>query len=72
MSNGIQTIQAANNGVTAVTFAGSAVAGDRSAGALRRHARHCYPGTATDRLSTAANNSNATNNTLTFHVANGV
>jgi flagellin-like hook-associated protein FlgL len=71
MSNGIQTIQAANNGVTAITSLvqqlQATVLQARSDATLGT----VTPGTATT-LSTAANNSNATNNTMTFHVANGV
>ena len=71
MSNGIQTIQAANNGVTAITSLvqqlQATVLQARSDATLGT----VTPGAATA-LSTAANNSNATNNTLTFHVANGV
>ncbi len=71
MSNGIQTIQAANNGVTAITSLvqqlQATVLQARSDATLGT----VTAGAATT-LSTAANNSNATNNTLTFHVANGV
>jgi flagellin-like hook-associated protein FlgL len=71
MSNGIQTIQAANNGVMAITSLvqqlQATVLQARSDATLGT----VTPGAATA-LSTAANNSNATNNTLTFHVANGV
>jgi flagellin-like hook-associated protein FlgL len=71
MSNGIQTIQAANNGLTAVTSLVQQLQATVSQARSDSSAGSVTPGTATT-LSTAANNSNATNNTLTFHVANGV
>jgi flagellin-like hook-associated protein FlgL len=71
MSNGIQTIQAANNGLTAVTSLVQQLQATVSQARSDSSAGTVTPGAATT-LSTAANNSNATNNTLTFHVANGV
>ncbi len=71
MSNGIQTIQAANNGLTAVTSLVQQLQATVSQARSDSSAGTVTAGAATT-LSTAANNSNATNNTLTFHVANGV
>jgi flagellin len=71
MSNGIQTIQAANNGLTSITSlvqqlqsTVSQARGDTTAGSVT-------PGAATV-LSSSANTSDVTNNKLTLHVANGV
>ena len=70
MSNGIQTIQAANNGLTAVTSlvqqlqaTVSQARSDSSAGTVA-----ATPGTDT----AAANTSSQTNNTLTFDIGGGV
>jgi flagellin len=71
MSNGIQTIQAANNGLTSITSlvqqlqsTVSQARGDTTAGSVT-------PGVA-QVLTAASNTSNAANHTLTFNVANGV
>jgi flagellin len=71
MSNGIQTIQAANNGLTSITrlvqqlqSVASQARGDTSAGTVT-------PGAASA-LSTATNSSTSIDHTLTLHVANGV
>ena len=70
MSNGIQTIQQANNGLTAITSlvqqlqaTVSQARSDASAGTVA-----ATPGTD----SAAANNSSQTNNTLTFDIGGGV
>jgi flagellin-like hook-associated protein FlgL len=68
MSNGVQTIQAANNGITSITSMVqqlqsivSQARGDTSSNATT-------PGTAT----AVANSSSQTNNTLTFNIGGGV
>ncbi|MDO8876809.1 MAG: hypothetical protein Q8M24_06820 [Pseudolabrys sp.] len=71
MSNGIQTIQAANNGITAVTSLVQQLQATVSQARSDASAGTVTPGAATT-LSAATNSSNATNNKLTFHVANGV
>ena len=71
MSNGIQTIQAGNNGITAVTSLVQQLQATVSQARADASAGSVVPGAALT-LSSTANNSNATNNTLTFNVANGV
>jgi flagellin-like hook-associated protein FlgL len=71
MSNGIQTIQAANNGLTAVTSLVQQLQATVSQARSDSSAGTVTPGAATT-LSAATNSSNSANNKLTFTVANGV
>src|SRR5665647_438797 len=71
MSNGIQTIQAANNGLTAVTSLVQQLQATVSQARSDSSAGTVTPGTALT-LSGTTNTSNAANNKLTFNVANGV
>lgn len=71
MSNGIQTIQAANNGLTAVTSLVQQLQATVSQARSDSSAGTVTAGTATT-LSAATNSSNSANNKLTFSVANGV
>jgi flagellin len=71
MSNGIQTIQAANNGLTAVTTLVQQLQATVSQARADASAGTVTPGTALT-LSGTTNTSNAANNKLTFGVANGV
>jgi flagellin len=71
MSNGIQTIQAANTGITSITNLVQQLQSVVSQARADTTAGSVTPGTATV-LSTTANNSTATNHTLTLNVANGV
>jgi flagellin-like hook-associated protein FlgL len=71
MSNGIQTIQAANNGLTAVTSLVQQLQATVSQARSDSSAGTVTPGTATT-LTAATNSSNSANNKLTFTVANGV
>jgi flagellin len=71
MSNGIQTIQAANNGLTAVTTLVQQLQATVSQARSDSSAGTVVPGTALT-LSGTTNTSNANNNKLTFGVANGV
>ncbi len=71
MSNGIQTIQAANNGLTAVTSLVQQLQATVSQARSDSSAGTVTAGTATT-LSAATNSSNSVNNKLTFSVANGV
>jgi flagellin len=71
MSNGIQTIQAANNGITAVTSLVQQLQATVSQARSDASAGTVVPGAALT-LSAATNSSNANNNKLTFSVANGV
>ena len=71
MSNGIQTIQAANNGLTAVTSLVQQLQATVSQARSDSSAGTVTPGAATT-LTGTTNTSNASNNKLTFSVANGV
>src|SRR6187551_2625217 len=71
MSNGIQTIQAANNGLTAVTSLVQQLQATVSQARSDSSAGTVVPGAALT-LSGTTNTSNATNNALTFNVANGI
>ena len=71
MSNGIQTIQAGNNGITAVTSLVQQLQATVSQARADASAGTVTPGTALT-LSGTTNTSNASNNKLTFGVANGV
>lgn len=71
MSNGIQTIQAANNGLTAVTSLVQQLQATVSQARADSSAGTVTAGTATT-LSAATNSSNSVDNKLTFSVANGV
>ncbi len=71
MSNGIQTIQAANNGITAVTSLVQQLQATVSQARSDASAGTVTPGTALT-LSGTTNVSNAINNKMTFNVANGV
>ena len=71
MSNGIQTIQAANNGITSITNLVQQLQSVVSQARADTTAGSVTPGTATV-LSTSNNNSTALNHTLTLNVANGV
>ena len=71
MSNGIQTIQTANNGLTAITSLVQQLQATVSQARSNSSAATVTPGTATT-LSTTGNSSDTTNNKLTFHVANGI
>ena len=71
MSNGIQTIQAANNGLTAVTSLVQQLQATVSQARSDSSAGTVTAGTALT-LSGTTNTSNASNNKLTFSVANGV
>ncbi len=71
MSNGIQTIQAANNGLTAVTSLVQQLQATVSQARADSSAGTVTPGTALT-LSGTTNTSNSANNKLTFTVANGV
>jgi len=71
MSNGIQTIQAANNGITSITNLVQQLQSVVSQARADTTAGSVTPGAATT-LSTSNNTSDVTNNKLTLHVANGV
>ena len=71
MSNGIQTIQAANNGITAVTSLVQQLQATVSQARSDASAGTVVPGAALT-LSGTTNTSNASNHSLTFSVANGV
>ena len=71
MSNGIQTIQAGNNGITAVTSLVQQLQATVSQARSDASAGTVTPGTALT-LSAATNSSNSANNKLSFSVANGV
>jgi flagellin len=71
MSNGIQTIQAANTGITSITNLVQQLQSVVSQARADTTAGSVTPGAATV-LSTNANDSTATNHTLTLNVANGV
>jgi flagellin len=71
MSNGIQTIQAANNGLTAITSLVHQLQSTVSQARSDATAGTVTPGAASA-LTTATNSSTALNHTLTLHVANGV
>jgi flagellin-like hook-associated protein FlgL len=71
MSNGLQTIQTANNGLTAITSLVQQLQATVSQARSDATAVPVTAGTAL-KLSTTANNSNASNNKLTFHVSGGV
>jgi flagellin len=71
MSNGIQTIQAANNGLTAVTSLVQQLQATVSQARSDSSAGTVTPGAALT-LSGTTNTSNSANNKLTFTVANGV
>jgi flagellin len=71
MSNGIQTIQTANNGLTAITSLVQQLQATVQQARSDASAASVTPGTATV-LTSAANTSDATNSKITFHVANGI
>jgi flagellin len=71
MSNGIQTIQGANNGITAVTSLVQQLQATVSQARSDASAGTVTAGAATT-LSAATNSSNSANDKLTFSVANGV
>ena len=71
MSNGIQTIQAANNGLTSITSLVQQLQSVASQARADTSAGPVTPGTA-DGAGDVTNTSNAINHTLTLHVANGV
>jgi flagellin-like hook-associated protein FlgL len=71
MSNGIQTIQAGNNGITAVTSLVQQLQATVSQARSDASAGTVVPGAALT-LSAPTNSSNSANNKLTFSVANGV
>jgi flagellin-like hook-associated protein FlgL len=71
MSNGIQTIQAANNGLTAITSLVQQLQATVSQARSDSSSGTVTPGAALT-LSGTTNTSNATNNKLTFSVANGI
>ena len=71
MSNGIQTIQAANNGITSITSLVQQLQSVVSQARADTTAGTVTPGTASV-LTAASNTSNAAAHTLTLNVANGV
>jgi flagellin len=71
MSNGIQTIQAANNGLTAITTLIQQLQATVNQARSDSTAASVTPGTATT-LSSSTNSSDVTNNKLTFNIAGGV